>query len=498
MQRTWPAVAAATLAIVASATATGYAVSGYTRPQYVALVYIPAVLAAAALFGLRAGVAAALLSFFALNFFFVEPRFTFSVAEAPDLIALGIFLIVAALSGSMAGRLRETADRARIRANGLESIADFTLSALQATGRADILAATARAASRMTGGPAAVIGKVGDAVVVDAATPASLNLDASEQIQAARALERMAAEPAAARGWPGGRFEVIPLPMPGERRQAVLLASASDPFGEMEPQLAMLFNQARIAAERLELAEAQVKSSAAIEEERLRSAMLSSISHDLRTPLATILGSVTSIRELGDSLSPDAREDLLAVIEEDTRRLSRFVDDLLDMTRMQSGLRISRTWLELDALFPAMLDRLRHLFPEQTIHIETVGGRILSDPALIEQVIVNLVENAAKYSDAASPIAIRAVADSKNAWISVTDLGAGIPAADLARVFDPFFRGDDRRSGRRGQGLGLAICQGIVRALGGSIAASSPVDAGRGTRIDIRLPVEPGPEDLPA
>lgn len=492
--RSWPFRLSVSVAAVAMATGAVAGLAGHVRAQFLPLTYIVAVLAVASLFGLRFGVAAAVASFLALNFFFIEPRFTFSVGEPADLIALAFFLVAAVLVGSLAGRLREVADRSERQANLLRAIADFTDVAWEAKDRLEILTATVRAVSRMTGGPVAIVRRRGEAPLVEASMPPELALDAAEIIQATRALDRHATESAVESGWDASRFFARPLRF-GDNTDHVLLAThgLERYAGETDQFLDTLLDQTTMAVQRLGFAETQARAAAQIEEERLRSALLSSISHDLRTPLATILGAVTSIRELGDALAPATKDDLLEAIEQETRSLSRFVANLLDMTRLQSGVNIRLEHLALANFLGDVEDRLRHLFPGRRFSVSAAPIGVAADPLLLEQVFVNLAENAVRHSDAASTIVIDAHREGGKAVICLSDEGDGIPPADIDRVFDAFYRRDSQNSRTRGLGLGLALCRSIVTALGGTIDARSPASGGKGTRMEVRLPIrDPG------
>ncbi|MBK8456720.1 MAG: DUF4118 domain-containing protein [Phyllobacteriaceae bacterium] len=489
-----PAAIPAVIVAVAAATAAGIGLEHLSRPQTPALAFILAVLAVASIFGMRSGVATAVASFLAYNFFFIEPRLTFAVAHGGDLVALGVFLVVAALAGSLAGRLREEADRASRRAELLEALAAFSTRALAARSMAEILEAMARQAGRIVNGAAAIVGRRAGEFVVEASDGGDAEIEAADWLTAARAIERKAGQPAAASGWATGRFEARVLDAAGEDERVILLApgGGGKPVqGDAEAPLAALLNQYRLTVERLSFAEAGAKAAAQAQEERLRSALLSSISHDLRTPLATILGAVTSIRELGEKLSPEARADLLVAIEEETRRLSQFVAYLLDMTRLQAGLKIRTQPVDGADLLAAAADRGRKFHPHRAIVI--APGRelpvFLTDPALVEQALANLIENAAKYSARDQLVVLSGAVDGDAIVFSVTDDGPGVAAADQARIFDKFFSRPVEGKGEGAAGLGLSICSGIADALGGEITVTSPVADGRGARFSLRLPL---------
>lgn len=251
---------------------------------------------------------------------------------------------------------------------------------------------------------------------------------------------------------------------------------------------------AQIALERL-VAEAGHAATSA-ESERLRTALLSSISHDLRTPLASILGSVTSLKSLGDQMSAADRQELLATIEEETERLTRFIANILDMTKLEAGvLETRKSAVDVGDIARTAVERARRARPARRVEIEIARGTpaASADPSLLEQVLLNLLDNADKYSPADSITRIVARPIGERLEVGVIDAGIGIPSDALVRVFDKFYRvaGADGRA--PGTGLGLSICAGLVRAMGGSIRAESPVQDLRGTRIVVELPLADGP-----
>ena len=301
---------------------------------------------------------------------------------------------------------------------------------------------------------------------------------------------------------PSARYQF--RPMPGTKRS--LGALGIDPGDTNDPMsdaviatLQSFIEQAAVAIERISLVEQASKAETAAEGERLRAALLSSISHDLRTPLASIVGSVTSLRTLGDRMPQSDRGELLATIEEEAGRLSRFVSNLLDMTRLEAGaIDIRRDWVDVRDAVASAVERARKAFPERRIEV-AIRDRlplIKGDAALLEQVVFNLLDNAHKYSDQNSITQVKVVAGPNALSLTVTDRGIGIPAGALEKVFDKFYRvaGSDGRA--PGTGLGLSICAGIVKGMGGSIKAESPITGDRGTRISISLPIETGAQAL--
>ena len=252
-----------------------------------------------------------------------------------------------------------------------------------------------------------------------------------------------------------------------------------------------LSDQAAIAIDRTLLVDEATSAKATAASEKLRSALLSSISHDLRTPLSSILGAVSTLRTLGAKMPKTDREDLLSAIEEEASRLSRFVSNLLDMTRLEGGsMDARRDPVDLPGVIQAAARRARQLWPQREIRIAGTAGvpSVKGDTAMLEQVVFNILDNANKFAPPGKPTNVALGADSHDVVLSVEDEGPGVPPEDMDRVFDKFYRGKQGDGRAPGTGLGLAICRGMVTAMGGSIRVDSPVARGRGTRIVVRLP----------
>lgn len=235
-----------------------------------------------------------------------------------------------------------------------------------------------------------------------------------------------------------------------------------------------------------------VRAAALEDNEKLRVTLLSSLSHDLRTPLSSITGAVTTLRQFGEQMPASDRQDLLESIEEEAARLSRFVANLLDMSRIESGaLKVRRDYVEPEEIVRAAVERIRKAFPGQKI--ETSIARdlpfIRGDAHLLEQVLFNLLDNAHKYGGEAGTV-VHARREGDHVVLSVTDDGPGVKPGDLPRIFEKFYRGGRPDGRKAGTGLGLSICKGLVEAMGGTIVAQSPAARRRGTRILMRFPVE--------
>jgi two-component system, OmpR family, sensor histidine kinase KdpD len=231
--------------------------------------------------------------------------------------------------------------------------------------------------------------------------------------------------------------------------------------------------------------------------EEMRSSLLSTVSHDLRTPLAGITGAATTLRDGPAQLSPEERADLVATICEEADRLERLVENLLDMTRLEfGGMVVKRVWTSLEELVVSALDRMQMKLDGRQVTVDLPADQVLVlvDPLLMGQVFVNLLDNAAKYTPPETPIEIRGRKTDGALEIEIADHGAGIELVLREKVFEKFFRGP--HGGRPGAGLGLAICRGIVQAHGGSLIADGCT--GGGAVFRLRLPVEGNAPPLPA
>lgn len=465
----------AAAALVALSILFGHGLKATLPTESLHLVCLVAVLVSAVAFGFWSGLIAAALAFLGYNFFFVEPLHTLSVARPEDMISLGAFLLAAGLTGFLAGRMREEAAAVRHRAELLEAVSAFTADLANAATREAIETTALRHLARAVRGEAVLLRlDAAPRLVVAETVPAGVRLGSPDMQIADRAMRYGLAQPATAPGWEGSRFAFHPLP------PDAVLALAAGPGGRgharaREQAVASILDQARRAIERLALARSAAESREQAEREAQRAALLASLSHDLRTPLATILGSVTSLRQLDATLAPDARADLLLAIEEEAGRLSRYVANLLHMTRLRSGLAPRLDWVDPADVAHAAVRRARDAFPGRSIIMESEGDIPLlrTDGMLLEQALFNLIDNAVKASAADGTVRLLASVEAGTVVIAVTDHGPGFP---------------DHAAEPRA-GLGLTICRGIAAVLGGSLTIVSPVRDGRGTTVRLALPI---------
>ncbi len=489
---------------VALAVVAGLVATHFLKLPNLSMVFLAAVLGCAVTVGQWPAIAAAILSFFAYNFFFIPPVYTFSIAEPHELLALTIFLLVGVTTGGLAGRVRDQSAAARSRVATIEALYDVSRKLSGTASLDDILWVVARQAAAAVKGQVVMLlnDDEGDGeLAIRAAFPPEDTLRLGDWAAA-----RWAFGKAEAAGWrtgtlPNALYQFQPL----RTSRGVLGVVGFSPTDRTQPLpaegervLAALMDQGGLAIERALLVKEAQRGEALIARERVQSTLLSSLSHDLRTPLASILGSVTSLRDYGNRMAQADRDDLLAAIEEEASRLTRFVSNLLDMTRVESGaLNLERDWIDVPEVLAATAGRARKAFPARPLDLAVAPDLPLvrGDGVLFGQVVFNLLDNADKYADPGTPTRVRAEAETGHVRLTVEDQGRGIAAGDLQRVFEKFTRlspGDGRPAGT---GLGLAIAKGVVDIMGGTIRAESPIREGRGTRIAISLPAaEPGPQ----
>jgi two-component system sensor histidine kinase KdpD len=252
-----------------------------------------------------------------------------------------------------------------------------------------------------------------------------------------------------------------------------------------------LADQAALAIERINLAQDIDRNRLNAETERLRSALLTSISHDLRTPLASILGAASSLKSYGSTLDGAAKEELLGSILEEAERLNRFIANLLDMTRLESGAVAPKLELiDLGDVVGSALRRASRALSQHEVQLSLTPGlpMLKLDPVLFEQALFNLLDNAAKYSPPGSKVTVTGDTTGGRVRLSVSDTGGGIPPDDIELIFDKFYRVQSVDHKRAGTGLGLAVSRGFVESMGGTLSAANRSE-GHGAIFTITLPV---------
>lgn len=446
------------------------------------LLFLLVVLIAAAGWGLGPSILASLLSFLTLNFLFTPPYFTLSVAEDNDLATLFFFLAAAVLTGKLAARMRSEAAGNRAGLERLSILLEFSRRMSAAQDVEHVLEALVQRIAAVTSAPVAALlpDDTGRLTLRAQKLLGRQHIDVAE----ARQAWHQSGDHAVRRG----EWVYLPLGAPG--KAIGLVAVGTTQMQHQQRQLAdALCEQAAIAVERTRLVDDLRSAQLESETERLRSALLSSISHDLRTPLAAIIGSATSILEYGSSISPDDARELLETIRSESDRLDRYIQNLLDMTRLdQQHVELTTECVDLNDLLASAVRRLGAALTPFRLrsYIEPEAALVVAHRALLEQLLVNLLDNAAGFSPAGSDVLVRVHAEPDRIVIEVTDRGPGIPEDERDRIFEPFYRTRQGDRSRSGTGLGLAICRSVAVAHGGTIEALP--NPGGGTCLRVTLP----------
>ncbi len=486
----WVAAPLGVAAITAAAQALGSRVPG----PAMGMVYLLVVVLAGSFAGLQVALMAAALGFLAWDFFFLPPLYQFTIGSVHDSIALAVFAIVALVTGSLASRVRAEARSGQARIDGLRRIAQFSRRLGEPAAEPELIAEIARQAAGIAG-RAVVMMQTGEDLVIRGAEPAADTMD-----EASWAAARWCAshdEPTG-RGTatlPSAAWRFLPLRTVRGRFGLLGVHAGQDRAldGPWLQTLSALADQAAVALERVAMANQAARSAASAETQKLRTALLNSLSHDLRTPLTGIRGAAETLEISGDRLDAAQRLDLLASIQQDTGRMTKFLTNIMDLTRLESGAISPR-------LAPTPLAELIDAAIARVPGLDTVAVRlpddlppVRADATLLEQALVNLLDNAHRYAPAGSLVRVSGHAAAGRVTLTVADEGVGIPAADLPHVFDSFYRASRGDRVAPGTGLGLAIARGMVEAMGGSIEAVSPrPDAARdgspGTMLILVLP----------
>ena len=462
------------------------------------MLFLAAAVASATLYGLGAALLSAGLGFLCWNFFFIPPLYRITIREPRDVVALLVFAGVSVSTGLMASRLRQAARSAQSRIEGLRRVGAFSRALGGPATEAALFEEIVRHAAPIAGEAMLLTGGE-DTLDIRAAEPAADTLDEASWAAAYWAYRR--GEPAGSftATLPSSPWRFLPmrivrrdeaaprrLGLLGVRSRGMLPAPALQ-------ALEALADQAAMAMERVQLATAAARDAAMMETQTLRVALLNSLGHDLRTPLTGIRGAAETLRTAWSALIPETRADLLASIEDDTARMTRFLDNITDMTRLESGeIAPTLTSVRVGEIVASAVSRLRRPAEIRTTLPDDLPP-VSSDPALLEQALFNVLDNAVKYAAGLPRIGIAASAHGSRVLLRIEDRGIGIAPLDLPHVFDSFYRARFGDRVAAGTGLGLAIARGLIEAMGGRISATSPRDDARhgeppGTLVTLDLP----------
>jgi two-component system sensor histidine kinase KdpD len=481
--------------VVAVALAIGLVLQQTLAVSNIALVFLTAVLVSAISYGLWPSLFACFVSVLAYNFFFLPPLYKFTISDRENVVTLFFFALVAMIASNLMARVRDQVVTARERAKVTEDLYLFSRKLAGIVSLDDLLWATVYQIAAMLKVRVVLLLPDGDGVSVRAGYPPEDMLDDGDLAAARWAWEHSRAAGRGADTLPGAKRLFLPM-RTGRGTIGIIGLDNDRPGPILSPDqrrlLDALSDQAALAVERVNLVQDIDRAKLSAETERLRSALLTSISHDLRTPLASILGSATSLKAYHGQLDEKEQDELIATIQDESERLNRFINNLLDMTRLESGaISVRAEATDLTDVIGSALRRASKVLSTHRVKVDMMPELPMPslDGVLLEQVIFNLLDNAAKYAPGNSEVCVKASSNGGVVRVEVTDEGDGIPPGDLERIFDKFYRvqAADRR--RAGTGLGLAICRGFIEAMGGTITAGNRTDKS-GAVFTVTLPVE--------
>lgn len=499
----WRQYAAAVLTVAAT-TILGLSLHPAIDLADVVMIYLLGIVGVSIRTARGPGLAACLLSAAAFNFFFTTPYYTLAIDRSQFVITFIVMLIVGLTISGLTYRVQSQASFAVERERRTHALFEATRSLSAAGSEAEVLTSAAHHVAETFEAGVAIFLPDGDARVTlqtavrDAAWVSAREVGVAQWVadNARRAGLGTATLSAA---------EALHLPIPGAESRtlgsfAVRPANArsfQDP--ERMRLLEAIVAQTGAALERTRLARVAQQAEVNVETERMRNALLSAVSHDLRTPLATIQGALSGVLERGDRLPAEQQQDLLQTARNEADRLNRLVHNLLDLTRVQSGdIKLNNDWHPPEEIIGAALSQLERRLAGREVTIDIAPDLYLIhvDGLLLEQVLINLIENAERYSPAGSPIEVQASHSGDSAILEVCDRGRGFAAGEENRVFEKFYRSKPNEKG--GAGIGLTICDAIVRAHGGTIEARNREGGGACLRVSLPLPKDQPRLDLEA
>jgi two-component system, OmpR family, sensor histidine kinase KdpD len=487
---------AAAIAVIPTAIGVTLRRAGATVPPIdAAMLYLLAVVVAATRFRRGPALVASLVGIASFDFFFVHPFYTFSVSDIRYVLTFAVMLVVALVMGNLTGRVRSQAEAAREREQRTSALYALSRDLAAARDQDAILAAALRSL-RETFAVEAIFLLPGEGGAISAAGPSSQPTEERERAVAQWTFDHLQAAGRGTSTLPAAEALYLPLSS-SDRAVGVVGIPLADPAQFRDPArrrlLEALAGQTAVALERLTLAEHSRQSEIEVEAERLRTALLSSLSHDMRTPLAAIEGAASTLLQ---DMEPDsaARRELAATIVQESQRMTRLVANLLDMIRVESGtLKVQKEWQLLSDVMGVALIRTDAQLRGHpvTASFPPRLPLVAVDEILLEQVFVNLLENAARHTPAGTPIDVGAEAGAGEVIAYVADRGPGLPPGEEETIFQKFYRGG---AGGGGIGLGLTICRGIVTAHGGKIWAENR--PGGGAIFRLSLPITGTPPEL--
>lgn len=485
------------LAVLATVVAAGVAwgVSSVLPLPNISLVFLAAVLLVAVRSSLGPSLVCAALSFMTYDFLFIPPNFSFAIQREEDVLTLLFFLLMAALTGNLAARQRRQLQALRDTQEETSELLDLSRKLTAATDRQAVVSA---AAHHLQGWNDL------DVCLINRDSQGGWMIETGGPLTLTEA-ERAAADWAWQHDQPAGKGTgTLPFgrwwwPLSGEEGPLGLLGVSAkagmDLSGQRRRLLTALSQPLAQALARAQLGQELESARLHGETEQLRSALLASVSHDLRTPLTSMRGSIDSLLALGEAIPLADRRELLEGTRDEAERLDRYIQNLLDMTRLGHGaLKLARDWVSPGDIVGSALGRLRAVLAPLQVSTDVPPELPLLyvHAALIEQALVNVMENAARFSPPQGRMQLSAGVVDSQLFFAVADEGPGIPEDERAKIFDMFYTAARGDRGGQGTGLGLAICQGMVGAHGGHISVADGI-GGRGTCITLFLPLPTQP-----
>ncbi|WP_395014791.1 DUF4118 domain-containing protein [Dongia sp.] len=489
--------------IVAIAVATLAAVwlKDFTPAQgLLSMVYLSAVLVCSVVHGRTVGIFSALLAFLSFNFLFLRPRFGLAFEPVSNTLTLGVFLAVALLTGTLAGRVRDQARETAQRAATMTLLFNASR-ALGASSNRDELARILAAEVANAGGCSAHVFLRSEEGIGWAASGAPSDQGAGQRTSLAglreiadRAWTQIGADKPSIGAGPNERLAIQPIGTLRRPMGLIVCEALDERASAFEEQIvSILCELGAVALERVELMREMTDARVVQESDKLKTALLSSLSHDFRTPLSGILAAVTALIEQGAKFSPQSAAELLSDIRWQAERANRYVANLLDMIKLEAGaIKVKLESTDVPEIVSAAVRRCGAARAEAALdlwvrNLPEKACLVEADPILLEQAIFNILDNALQYSPAHAGIEIQLRETLHIAEIVVSDRGPGIPRHDLERVFDKFHRLSSNAANAQGTGLGLSISRGLIEAMGGTVRAVSPVHQASGTAIHICL-----------
>jgi two-component system sensor histidine kinase KdpD len=491
----------AALVAVGLALGAGIAIRPWLGIENVDLVFLTAVVGVAVRYGLLPSLAASVAASLCYNFFFLPPIYTFTIADPTNVAAFFFFIAMAIIVSNVAARVRVQAVTAISRARTTESLYSFSRKLAGVGTIDDVLWATAYQTALMLKVRVVLLLPENGSIAVKAGYPPEDMLDDADLAAAKWAWQNDRPAGRSSDTLPGAKR--LFLPMRTGRGAVGVVGIDSDKAGPMltpdeRRLLDALIDQGALSIERVRLVEDMDRVQRTVETDRLRTALLTSISHDLKTPLAAVLGSAGTLRDLADKLTEAEKLDLLTTIIDESERLNRFIANLLDMTKLESGAIVPNAAPhDVGEIVGSALRRAAKILSRHKVELELGANlpMLQLDAVLFEQVLFNLLDNAAKYAPDGSAIRIQGWQETDAVYLQILDEGDGIPAKDLERIFDKFYRAQKADHVRAGTGLGLAISRGFVEAMHGTVTAGNRTDHS-GAVFTIRLPIPAGSKIL--